>query len=132
MCLLCWVHIQPLNTVLTGHGTTRLARSERWTEKHRDAVHDQMRLTWLSGNAILKRCLIETVSRCSLITAVHQPPGNAACEHDEHERIVDCIARGDANQAAALMDQHLCDLERHLTLERPAAQRDLAYLLGLF
>ncbi len=90
-----------------------------------------LRLAELSGNAILKQYLIEIVSRCSLIVAVHQPPGNAACEHDEHERIVDCIAKGDANQAVALMDQHLRDLERHLTLERPAAQRDLAYLLGL-
>ena len=90
-----------------------------------------LRLAELAGNAILKQYLIEIVSRCSLIVAVHQPPGNAACEHDEHERIVECIARGDANQAVALMDQHLCDLERHLTLERSAAQRDLAYLLGL-
>ncbi|MFT5933720.1 MAG: DNA-binding GntR family transcriptional regulator [Hydrogenophaga sp.] len=89
-----------------------------------------LRLAELAGNTILKQYLIEIVSRCSLIVAVHQPPGNAACEHDEHERIVECIARGDANQAVALMDQHLCDLERHLTLERPAAQKDLAYLLG--
>ena len=41
---------------------------------------------------------------------VNQPPGNAACEHDEHERIVDCIARGDANGAVALMDPHLLGL----------------------
>jgi len=90
-----------------------------------------LRLAELAGNAILKQYLIEIVSRCSLIVAVHQPPGNAACEHDEHERIVDCITRGGANQAVALMDQHLRDLERHLTPERAAAQKDLAYLLGL-
>jgi DNA-binding GntR family transcriptional regulator len=90
-----------------------------------------LRLAELAGNAILKQYLIEIVSCYSLIVAVHQPPGNAACEHDEHERIAGCIVKGSANQAVALMDQHLRDLERHLTLERPAAQKDLAYLLGL-
>jgi DNA-binding GntR family transcriptional regulator len=90
-----------------------------------------LRLAELSGNLILQRYLIEIVSRCSLIVAVLQPAGNAACEHDEHERIVDCIAKGEADQAVALMDEHLCDLERHLTLERPTTQNDLAHMLGL-
>ncbi len=49
----------------------------------------------------------EIVSRCSLIVALYEPPGNAACEHDEHERIVDCIARRDGEGAAALMVEHL-------------------------
>jgi DNA-binding GntR family transcriptional regulator len=90
-----------------------------------------LRLAELSGNLILQRYLIEIVSRCSLIVAVLQPAGHAACEHDEHERIVDCIAKGEADQAVALMDEHLCDLERHLTLERPATHNDLAHMLGL-
>ena len=90
-----------------------------------------LRLAELSGNAILQRYLVEIVSRCSLIVALHQPPGNAACEHDEHERIVDCIARGDADEAVELMDRHLRDLERHLMLDKPSPQRDLAHMLGL-
>ena len=90
-----------------------------------------LRLAELSGNPILQRYLVEIVSRCSLIVAVHQPPGNAACEHDEHERIVECIEKGDANEAVRLMDEHLLDLERHLMLEKPRAQKDLAQMLGL-
>ncbi|MBX3608787.1 MAG: GntR family transcriptional regulator [Hydrogenophaga sp.] len=90
-----------------------------------------LRLAELSGNPILHRYLVEIVSRCSLIVALHQPPGNAACEHDEHERIVDHIARGDADGAVALMDEHLRELERHLALERPTPRKDLAHLLGL-
>ncbi len=90
-----------------------------------------LRLAELSGNPILHRYLVETVSRCSLLVAVHQAPGNAACEHHEHERIVDCIAQGDAEEAVRLMDQHLVALERHLSLDKPAPQTDLAYLLGL-
>jgi len=89
-----------------------------------------LRLAELSGNPILQRYLIEIISRCSLIVAVHQPPGNAACEHDEHERIVECIARGDADEAVALMDQHLRDLERHLMLEKLSPEHDLAHMLG--
>lgn len=90
-----------------------------------------LRLAELSGNEILQRYLAEIVSRCSLIVAVHQPPGNAACEHDEHERIVDCIAQGDAESAVKLMDQHLRDLEEHLMLESPGDEKSLAKLLGL-
>ncbi|MFA7439323.1 GntR family transcriptional regulator [Castellaniella sp.] len=90
-----------------------------------------LRLAELSGNPILQRYLQEIVSRCSLIVAVHQPPGNAACEHDEHERIMDCIARGDAEGAVQLMDQHLRELEEHLMLGSPGDERNLAKLLGL-
>ena len=90
-----------------------------------------LRLAELSGNPILQRYLVEIVSRCSLIVAVHQPPGNAACEHDEHERIVECIERGDADEAVRLMDEHLMDLERHLMLDTPSAQKNLAQMLGL-
>ena len=90
-----------------------------------------LRLAELSGNPILQRYLAEIVSRCSLIVAVHQPPGNAACEHDEHERIVDCIARGDAEGAVQLMDQHLRELEEHLMIEAPGDEQSLARLLGL-
>ena len=90
-----------------------------------------LRLAELARNPILQRYLVETVSRCSLIVALHEPPGNAACEHDEHERIVDCIARGDATAAVALMDAHLRDLEQHLALEDSGASHSLARLLGL-
>lgn len=90
-----------------------------------------LRLAELAHNPLLQRYLVETVSRCSLIVALHEPPGNAACEHDEHERIVDCIARGDAAGAVALMDSHLRDLEQHLALDSHPQARSLGQLLGL-
>jgi len=71
------------------------------------------------------------VSRCSLIVALHEPPGNAACEHNEHERIEECIAQGDAVGAVALMDVDLRDLERRLSLVATLASRSLGQLLGL-
>jgi DNA-binding GntR family transcriptional regulator len=90
-----------------------------------------LRLAELAGNPILQRTLVETVSRCSLIVALHEAPGHAACEHDEHARIVDCIAAGDAAGAVALMDAHLRDLERHLTIKPAPASRSLGQLLGV-
>lgn len=90
-----------------------------------------VRLAALCRNPILERYLVETISRCSLIVALHDPPGHAACEHDEHDRIVDCIERGDAASAMALMEEHLCSLEHRISLQREAPERSLAQLLGL-
>lgn len=90
-----------------------------------------LRLAELAGNAILQRTLVELVSRCSLIVALHEAPGHAACEHDEHMAIVDSIARGDVAGAVALMDRHLRDLERHLALDASAREHGLAQMLGL-
>src|SRR6187549_1942432 len=70
---------------------------ERMTHEH-DAMHrfDQpawarlasafhLRLAQAAGNPVLERFLMELVSRCSLIVALYEAPGNASCEHDEHE-----------------------------------------------
>ena len=90
-----------------------------------------LRVAALSRNPILQRYLEEIVSRCSLIVALYEPPGNAACEHDEHERIVDCIARHDGDAAAALMAEHLRILERNIVLRRSTPDRSLRAMLGI-
>lgn len=90
-----------------------------------------LRLAELSGNAILHRYLHELISRCSLIVALYEPPGNAACEHDEHARIVDYLEAGEAAKAVRVMNEHLLDLERRIVLDRPQAEKSLAQMLGL-
>lgn len=90
-----------------------------------------LRLARLARNPILERHLVEIVSRCSLIVALYEPPGNAACEHDEHAAIVDCIARRDAEAAVGLMDRHLLELEANIRLRRDGAEPDLRAMLGL-
>ena len=90
-----------------------------------------LKLGELSGNPILLRYLAEIISRCALIVALYQPPGNASCEHDEHERIVDALARGDGDTAAALMEHHLAALEAHVVVDTPAEEPSLAVLLGM-
>ena len=90
-----------------------------------------LQLARLARNPILERYLSEIVTRCSLIVAVYQPPGNAGCEHAEHGAIVDCIERGDAQGAIDVMDRHLLALERHICLDRPGPAPDLRRMLGL-
>lgn len=85
----------------------------------------------LARNPILERYLTELMSRCSLIVALYEPPGHAACEHGEHAEVVDAIARGDADTAVRLMDAHLLVLEQNIALDRPASQRSLGQMLGL-
>ena len=61
--------------------------------------------------------LTELVSRCSLIVALYEPPGNAACEHDEHAQIVS-LMEGAMRGRRSVMDAHLRDLERRICLDR--------------
>ena len=90
-----------------------------------------LRVAALARNPILERYLGELMSRCSLIVALYEPPGNARCEHDEHSHIVDCIARGDAAGAAAAMGAHLQALEQHINLALAPPEKNLAHMLGL-
>ncbi|MBL7251113.1 GntR family transcriptional regulator [Alloalcanivorax marinus] len=90
-----------------------------------------LRLGELSRNPMLQRYLSELISRCSLVVALFQPPGNATCEHDEHERVVDCLEKGDVRGARREMDRHLRDLEAHIQLVEEDTNLSLADMLGL-
>ena len=116
---------------------------ERMQREH-DAMHgfDQpawsrlassfhLRLAQLARNPILERYLTELMSRCSLIVALYEAPGNASCEHQEHEALVEAIARGDGDAAAQLMVRHLEALERNIELRQHGAQPSLGRMLGL-
>lgn len=90
-----------------------------------------MRVAELSRNPILQRYLSELLSRCSLIVALHEPSGFAACEHDEHTRIVDYIEQGDTAGAIAAMDEHLQVLEQRIQLVSDKSANSLARMLGM-
>ena len=90
-----------------------------------------LRLAEIAGNAILQRTLHELISRCSLIVALYEPPGNAACQHEEHARILDHIEKGEVAKAARLMGEHLLDLEQRLHLDRHPSEKTLGQMLGL-
>lgn len=67
-------------------------------------------LAQLTGNPLLVRYVTETVSRCSLVLAMYGRPHSADCGAREHAAIVEALISGDADQAAALMDQHLAEV----------------------
>ncbi|OZI46357.1 GntR family transcriptional regulator [Bordetella genomosp. 5] len=101
------------------------------TEWARLASAFHVRLGELSRNPILARYLAELISRCSLVVAIFQPPGNATCEHDEHARVVDHLEQGRVDEAIAEMDQHLRQLESHIQLVEAPTGLSLADMLGL-
>lgn len=110
------------------HSALHRADQPAWA---RLASSFHLRLAELSGSAILHRYLHELISRCSLIVALYEPPGNAACEHDEHARIVDYVENGEPAKAVRVMNEHLLDLERRICLDKPQAEKSLAQMLGL-
>lgn len=90
-----------------------------------------LKLASLSRNPLLVRYLTEVISRCALVVAIFQPPGNAACEHEEHVRVLDYLEQGHVAQAIAEMDRHLCDLESHIHLNEQPNGLSLADMLGI-
>jgi DNA-binding GntR family transcriptional regulator len=103
----------------------------RQTDWARLASSFHLRVAELSRNPILQRYLGELLSRCSLIVALHEPGGHASCEHDEHARIVDCIASGDVDGAVRAMDEHLQELEQRIKLVAQQSGTSLARMLGV-
>lgn len=88
-------------------------------------------LAELAGNSVLQRFLNELVSRCSLIIALYELPGNVACSHDEHDRLIDVIASKDVGLAMKMMEQHLLKIEAKLNLNDEKERINLAEILGL-
>ena len=88
-------------------------------------------LAELAGNRVLLRFLTELVSRCSLIIALYESPGSPMCEDDEHKRLVALIEAGRADDAVALMDLHLLEIEARLRLGEPAGKVNLAEALAM-
>lgn len=87
-------------------------------------------LAELAGNRVLLRFLTELVSRCSLIIALYESPGSAMCEDDEHKRLVTLIEKGKAEEASALMEKHLQEIEQRLRLGAPGKKVSLAEALA--
>lgn len=129
----------------TRHATAEdIASLRRQLAAEHDAMHRFTQPAWarlasafhlhlaeLSRNPVLQRYLMELVSRCSLIVALYEPPGKASCEHEEHERVVDLIAQGDAEGAAREMEAHLLALEHSITLQQERSDNNLARMLGM-
>lgn len=89
-----------------------------------------VRMAELMGNDVLAQILGELVSRCALITLMYQSSAAAAHSHEEHALIVKALAARDADQAVALMNEHLLHVEENLTFDRKLPTNDLSMALS--
>lgn len=87
-------------------------------------------LAELAGNRVLQRYMGELVSRCSLIIALYESPGSHMCENDEHRQLVALIEAGQCQQAVALIEHHLLEIESRLRLGAVARKVKLADALA--
>ena len=73
-------------------------------------------LAEISGSDFLFGMMRDLISRTSLITAVYRQTARFNCGPDEHDEIVEHIASGNVEKAAALMAHHLAHVESELDL----------------
>jgi len=90
-------------------------------------------LAEMADNFLLHRYLTETVSRCSVILAVHSRPHSEDCAISEHRRIIDALSAGAAARAMDAMDAHIDAIVDRASLasgERPP--ESLSDVLGRY
>ncbi|TBV07010.1 GntR family transcriptional regulator [Phytopseudomonas dryadis] len=71
----------------------------------------------ISGNSVLSEILANLMVRSSLIVALYQRNDVPSCASDEHQEIVSALEKGDRARAAAVMIEHLDELEGQLDLD---------------
>ncbi len=87
-------------------------------------------LAELAGNEPLTRLMHGLTVRTCLAIVANRASTGSTCREDEHARIVEAIAAGDAKRAARLMTEHLEHIERALDEPGPPSpEDDLADLL---
>ncbi|PWW48866.1 GntR family transcriptional regulator [Melaminivora alkalimesophila] len=89
-----------------------------------------VRLAELMGNEVLAQLLGELISRCALITLMYQSSSAAEHSHEEHEAIVAALAKGDAERAVQLMQEHLDNVQAGLAFDREPPASDLSLALS--
>ena len=84
-----------------------------------------------TDNFLLERYLGETVSRCSLVLAVHGRPHSEDCAISEHKQILEQLRAGRTEEAVAAMDEHIGAIAKRASLHvEPPRQRALADVLA--
>ena len=61
---------------------------------------------------------------------MYQSRAQAEHSSDEHERLVDAMARGDTEQAVRLMQAHLDHVQASLTFDRKRPSHDVTVALS--
>jgi DNA-binding GntR family transcriptional regulator len=104
-------------------------RMEKVTEsrpdKRREIVVSQdfhLLLCKAMGNDVVVKILEELLARSALITMIYEKKLPQRCSHESHADLIDLIEQGNAKKFAALMLEHLEEIESELEL----VERDYA------
>lgn len=122
--------IDELRTIVVRERAAHDARDRRKWIRLSGQFH--ICLAEMAGNDVLTAFLTELVSRTSLIIALYESQGAAACSLDEHLAIIDALEAGDPGHALTLMNQHLVGCEKKLDLEPMATRPDLTQVFADF
>jgi DNA-binding GntR family transcriptional regulator len=88
-------------------------------------------LAEMTANPFVVKSLRELALLTCLIIALYDSPAMQACQHHEHDDIIDAIQSHDLGRAGSLMLAHLEHVERALELKAPSREEiDLAAALG--
>jgi DNA-binding GntR family transcriptional regulator len=82
-------------------------------------------LAELAGNSALARSMRELCMLTCLTIFLYDAPTAQSCRHDEHELIIDAVAKRDRARAEKLMLDHLDHIENSLQLDASNGEADL-------
>jgi DNA-binding GntR family transcriptional regulator len=82
-------------------------------------------LAELAGNSSLARSMRELCMLTCLTIFLYDAPTSQSCRDDEHQMIVDAVARRDAAKAEGIMLEHLDHIEGSLKLDNSNGEADL-------
>ena len=82
-------------------------------------------LAELAGNSSLARSMRELCMLTCLTIFLYDAPTSQSCRDDEHQMIVDAVARRDAAKAEGIMLEHLDHIEGSLKLDEGNGEADL-------
>ena len=75
------------------------------------------------GNRVLLELLRGLVARSSLVIALYERPGQGDCSNHDHQQLLDRVAAGDVDGAAASMAAHLDEIRWQLDLSAQGSSR---------
>ena len=94
------------------------------------SVDFHRQLAILAGNSVMQEFLDDIIRRTPLVILTHiGSESENRCRNQEHEQIVEAIAKGDASTAIKIMNEHLLHIENQISDEPDTQRPDLASLL---
>ena len=84
----------------------------------------------LAGNSALARSMRELCMLTCLTIFLYDAPTAQSCRDDEHQMIIDAVAKRDRARAEKIMLHHLDHIENSVKLEDDNGEADLEMILG--